>query len=101
MLVIARRFLPKQSHSYLELNNGIASSLRSSQRQEKGVFVQALSNILANLSYLWSYINTLPLVKISSQYRKLFRFCQYEFLRYYHYVSILNSRIKTAQRKLL
>jgi len=44
MLVIARRFLPKQSHSYLELNNGIASSLRSSQRQEKGVFVQALNS---------------------------------------------------------
>jgi len=33
-LVIARRFLPKQSHGYLELINGIASSLRSSQRQE-------------------------------------------------------------------
>jgi len=39
-----RRFLPKQSHCYLPLIDGIASSLRSSQRHERGVFVQALNN---------------------------------------------------------
>jgi len=34
--------LPKQSHGYLPLIYGIASSLRSSQRHKKGVIVQAL-----------------------------------------------------------
>jgi len=37
-----RRFLPKQSHGYSALIDGIASSLRFSQRQKRGVFVQAL-----------------------------------------------------------
>jgi len=36
MPVIVRRFLPKQSHGYLPLIDGIASSLRCSQRHKMG-----------------------------------------------------------------